>query len=153
MIKNLFIIFAMLLPMSVMAAMPTVAPRVNIFSTSTDWEAVTGLRLNQYRIKFIADKDLVKNGMQMYYLDGFPCYGQADRTEYWIGPNGAHSDEDLMLACVYAPTEIKLAWRYASRDATQQTTTGLLTCPVTGERDLTLDMSDCVVGDDWKERR
>ena len=129
----------------------TPAPRVSIFSTSTDWQAVTGLTLNEYSGKFISDKKLVGRGLVLYYLDGFPCYGLGFGVRVWIGPDGK-SDNDLAIACVAAPTEIKFAYRNATRDADQATTTGILTCPVSDRgRDLTNDLSDCIVGPDWDE--
>lgn len=129
----------------------TPAPRVSIFSTSTDWQAVTGLTLNEYSGKFISDKKLVGRGLVLYYLDGFPCYGLGFGVRVWIGPDGK-SDNDLAIACVAAPTEIKFAYRNATRDADQATTKGILTCPVSDRgRDLTIDLSDCIVGPDWDE--
>ena len=126
-------------------------PSLSIFSTSTDWQAVTGLTLNEYSGKFISDKKLVGRGLVLYYLDGFPCYGLGFGVRVWIGPDGK-SDNDLAIACVAAPTEIKFAYRNATRDADQATTTGILTCPVSDRgRDLTIDLSDCIVGPDWDE--
>ncbi|MDW2974545.1 MAG: hypothetical protein R8M70_00590 [Alphaproteobacteria bacterium] len=126
-------------------------PSLSIFSTSTDWQAVTGLTLNEYSGKFISDKKLVGRGLVLYYLDGFPCYGLGFGVRVWIGPDGK-SDNDLAIACVAAPTEIKFAYRNATRDADQATTTGILTCPVSDRgRDLTIDLSDCIVGPDWYE--
>lgn len=126
-------------------------PSLSIFSTSTDWQAVTGLTLNEYSGKFISDKKLVGRGLVLYYLDGFPCYGLGFGVRVWIGPDGK-SDNDLAIVCVAAPTEIKFAYRNATRDADQATTTGILTCPVSDRgRDLTIDLSDCIVGPDWYE--
>ena len=59
---------------------PAPQPRVSIFSTSTDWEAVTGLTLNEYRGTVIGDANLIKRGLVLYYLDGFPCYGLGSAT-------------------------------------------------------------------------
>jgi hypothetical protein len=126
-------------------------PRVSIFSTSTDWQAVTGLTLNEYNGKFISDKKLVGRGLVLYYLDGFPCYGLGFGVRVWVGPDGK-TDNDLAIACVAAPTEIKFAYRNATRDADQTTTAGILTCPVSDRgRDLTIDLSDCIVGPDWDD--
>ena len=116
-------------------------PRLSIFSTSTDWQAVTGLTLNEYRGKFISDKKLVGRGLVLYYLDGFPCYGLGFGVRVWVGPDG-QTDNDLAIAC--------FAYRNATRDADQAATTGILTCPVSDRgRDLTIDLSDCIVGPDW----
>ena len=84
-------------------------PRVSIFSTSTDWEAVTGLSLSEYRGTFIPDSTLVKKGLVLYYLDGFPCYGLGAGVRAWIGPNG-QNHEHLRIACVAEPTEIKFVF-------------------------------------------
>ena len=125
-------------------------PRVSIFSTSTDWQAVTGLLLNEYRGMFIPDKNLVKRGLVLYYLDGFPCYGLGEGVRVWVGPDWNH--QHLRIACVAAPTEIKFAYRNALRDADEATTTGILTCPVKSDgREMTIRLSDCTVGPDWKE--
>jgi hypothetical protein len=126
-------------------------PCVSIFSTSTDWQGVTGLTLNEYNGKFISDKKLVGRGLVLYYLDGFPCYGLGYGVRVWVGPDGK-TNNDLHIACVAAPHEINFAYRNAARDADQATTTGILTCPVTGRgRDLTIDLSDCKIGPDWDD--
>jgi hypothetical protein len=124
--------------------------RPAIFSTSSDWEAVTGLRLSQYRIKFTPDAKLIQNGLELYYLDSFPCYGQPDRTMVWLDKNG-HSERDMMLACLYTPETIKFAWRNAAYDTTQRATTGIIDCPVFGENNMTIDLSKCTVGQEWNE--
>ncbi|MBR4892148.1 MAG: hypothetical protein IKZ34_03145 [Alphaproteobacteria bacterium] len=150
--KILFALIGMLASQTAFSA-DTTQPRVSIFSTSTDWEAVTGLSLSEYRGAFIPDSKLVKKGIVLYYLDGFPCYGLGTGVRVWIGPNG-QNHEHIRIACVAAPQEIKFAYRYASRDADDATTTGILTCPISNKgRDLTIDMSDCTVGPDWKEYR
>jgi len=127
------------------------APRVSIFSTSTDWQAVTGLILNEYHghFQYSNSSKIVGRGLVLYYLDGFPCYGLGAGVRVWLGPRGEHSGE-LRIACVAAPTEIKFAYRNATRDADQATTTGILTCPVTGDRELTINLAECTRGPDWK---
>ena len=146
-------IISAIFALCVVPAIAATAPqsRVSIFSTSTDWQAVTGLTLNEYNGKFIADKKLVGRGLVLYYLDGFPCYGLGFGVRVWVGPAGK-TDNDLAIACVAAPSEIKFAYRNATRDADQATTTGILTCPVSDHgRDLTIDLSDCIVGPDWDD--
>lgn len=129
----------------------TPQPRISIFSTSTDWEAVTGLTLSEYRGTFIPDSKLVKKGLVLYYLDGFPCYGLGAGVRVWVGPNG-QNHEHLHIACVAAPTEIKFAYLHASRDADDETTTGIITCPISDKgHDLTIDLSKCEIGPDWQE--
>ena len=147
------ILFAFLLCITTLPAMSAdaPAPRVSIFSTSTDWQAVTGLTLNEYNGKFIGDKKLVGRGLVLYYLDGFPCYGLGYGVRVWVAPDGK-TDNDLHIACVAAPTEIQFAYRNATRDADQATTTGILRCPVdTDGREMTIDLSRCDVGPDWDE--
>ena len=130
---------------------PTPQPRISIFSTSTDWQALTGLRYSEYRGEFIPSSGIVGRGLVLYYLDGFPCYGLGEGVRVWIGPNNKHEGE-LRLACIYAPTEIKFTWRNAARDAIQAVSTGILTCPVDSDgRELTIDLADCDKGPDWDE--
>ena len=125
-------------------------PRISLFSTTTDWAALTGLPLRQFTGEFKWSNSDVGRGMVMYYLDAFPCYGEADSVRIWLGPNKQH-DGKLRLVCVHAPTEISFTWRDATRDADQAQSTGLLKCPVTGDYELTIDMSKCTRGPDWKD--
>lgn len=150
--KTVLFLFCLLFAGAAYSADPTLStPRVSIFSTSTDWQAVTGLTLNEYNGKFISDKKLVGRGLVLYYLDGFPCYGLGYGVRVWVGPDGK-TDNDLHIACVASPREINFAYRNATRDADQATTTGILTCPVRGRGvDLTIDLSDCIVGPDWDD--
>ncbi len=130
---------------------PAPQPRISLFSTSTDWQALTGLRYSEYRGEFIPSSNLVGRGLVLYYLDGFPCYGLGEGVRVWIGPNNKH-DGELRLACLYAPTEIKFTWRNATRDADQAQSTGVLICPVESSgRELTIDLGDCEKGPDWEE--
>lgn len=127
-------------------------PKYSIFSTSTDWQALTGLQYNQFRGRFIPDKSLIgRQGLVLYYLDGFPCYGLGFGVRVWLGPNNKH-DGTLDIVCVYPPKEIKFAWRNASRDADQAAATGLLTCPVTNnDREITIDLSRCAQDTGWSK--
>ena len=155
--KFLFGIILSLLCVSVFADTtplpPMPAPRVSIFSTTVDWAAVTGLSLNQYTgtIKG-GDRKLIKEGLVLYYLDSFPCYGEADSVRVWISPRGEMSGH-LRLVCVYKPETISFAWRNATEEATQARSTGILTCPVDGKRNFTIDISKCEKGPDWSEHR
>lgn len=150
--KIVSVIFAMVLSAPCIADDAPVVKRVSVFSTSTDWQAVTGLNLNQYSATFRPDSKLIgRQGLVLYYLDAFPCYGLGYGVRVWLGPNGK-SDGTLQIACVATPTEIHFAYRNATRDADQAATTGILTCPVDGRtRDLTIDLSRCSVGPDWSE--
>ena len=130
---------------------PAPTPRISLFSTSTDWQALTGLRYSEYRGKFIPSSGIVGRGLVLYYLDGFPCYGLGEGVRVWIGPNNKH-DGELRIACLYAPTEINFTWRNAARDADQAVSTGILTCPVDSDgRELTIDLAHCEKGPDWDE--
>lgn len=155
--KFLFGIILSLLCVSVFADTtplpPMPAPRVSIFSTTVDWAAVTGLSLNQYTgtIKG-GDRKLIKEGLVLYYLDSFPCYGEADSVRVWLSPRGEMSGH-LRLVCVYKPETISFAWRNATEEATQSRSTGILTCPVDGNRNFTIDISKCEKGPDWSEHR
>lgn len=146
--------FITLVGMCITSAFADDAPvvrRVSIFSTSSDWEALTGLSLHQYSGKFIPSSKLIgRSGLVLYYLDGFPCYGLGYGVRVWIGPNGAH-DGTLHIACVYPPNEIKFTYRNATRDADQAASTGMLTCPVSSDnRELTIDLARCTARS-WDE--
>lgn len=129
---------------------PPAVQRVSIFSTTTDWSALTGLPLRQFTGKFKWSNADVGRGMVMYYLDAFPCYGEADSVRIWLGPNKQYEGK-LRLVCVHAPTEISFTWRNATRDADQAQSTGILKCPVTGEYELDIDLSKCTRGPDWED--
>lgn len=131
---------------------PMPGPRVSIFSTTTDWAALTGLPLRQFTGKFTWSNSDVNQGMVLYYLDAFPCYGEADSVRVWIGPQ-KQSEGKLRLVCVHTPKSISFTWRNAKRDADQSVSTGILNCPVTGERELNIDISKCTRGPDWTEYR
>ena len=152
--KKIIALVAILMPIWAMAAdttpPPPMQPRVSIFSTTTDWAAITGLPLRQFVGDFSWSNSDVMRGMVLYYLDAFPCYGEADSVRIWLGPN-KQSDGKLRLVCVHAPEKISFAWRTATRDADQAQSTGILTCPVTGEYELKIDISKCVRGPEWKE--
>ena len=93
---------------------------------------------------------MVKNGLVLYYLDSFPCYGEADSVRVWVSPNGKMSGH-LRLVCVHKPDEISFSWRNADEDATQARSTGILTCPVEGSTSFKIDISKCEKGPDWTE--
>ncbi|MBR5354892.1 MAG: hypothetical protein IK122_02090 [Alphaproteobacteria bacterium] len=132
---------------------PAIVQRVSVFSTTVDWAAVTGLTLNQYTgIVEGVDKKLVKDGLVLYYLDSFPCYGEADSVRVWLSPKGKMSGH-LRIVCLYKPETISFAWRNATEDAIQARSTGILTCPIEGNRHFTIDISKCERGPDWDERK
>lgn len=128
-----------------------VPPRISIFSTSADWQGLTGLVYHEYHGKFVPLASMVGKGLVLYYLDGFPCYGLGEGVRIWLGPNNKH-DGELRIACLYPPKEINFTWRNATRDADQAQSTGILTCPVESDgRELTISLSKCTKGPDWDE--
>ena len=155
MIKNfLFCFFALVLSLNSIAddtPTPTPpAPRISIFSTTTDWAALTGLPLRQYVGNFTWTNSDVQRGIVLYYLDAFPCYGEADSVRVWLSPNGKMSG-NLRLVCVHKPETISFSWRNADEQALDSVSTGIITCPVNGDRNFTVDITQCQRGKDWKE--
>ncbi len=96
------------------------------------------------------DKSFIKEGLVLYYLDAFPCYGEADSVRVWVSPNGKMVG-NLRIVCIGKPEKISFAWRNATEDANQARTTGILTCPVDGNRNFTIDISKCERGPNWTE--
>ena len=92
----------------------------------------------------------VKQGLVLYYLDAFPCYGEASNVRVWLSPNGK-PNHDLRIVCIYKPETISFAWRNADEDALDARSTGILTCPVKGDRHFEIDISKCERGKDWKD--
>ncbi|MBR3510560.1 MAG: hypothetical protein IKN73_00670 [Alphaproteobacteria bacterium] len=147
--KKILFVFLSMISVSVMADTPS--SRVSIFSTTVDWSAVTGLPLHQYTGEIYGkNKSLVKNGLVLYYLDSFPCYGEADSVRVWVSPNGKMSGH-LRLVCVHKPDTISFAWRNADEEALDAKSTGILTCPIQGERSFSIDISKCEIGKNWTE--
>lgn len=126
-------------------------PNISLFSTTVDWEAVTGLRLHQYTGKVGGtSRFLVKEGLVLYYLDAFPCYGEADSVRVWLSPTGKMVG-NLRLVCIHKPETISFAYRNATEEALDNRSTGILTCPVEGNRDFKIDISKCIRGKNWTE--
>lgn len=136
-------------------ATPPVFIRPSIFSTSTDWEAVTGLRLSEYRIRFGRDKTQGNIGMELYFLDGFPCYAQSENVRAWVSPTlgyAVDSDAFIRVTCLVIPETVQLAFRESTRNASQGVTTGMLTCPT--ERlgsDILVRLPDCDKMESWRD--
>ena len=153
--KKLLTLFLSLVCVSAFGDESEPAPqaRVSLFSTSVDWAAVTGLPWQQYRGEISGtSKFLVKEGLVLYYLDGFPCYGEADSVRVRLSPNGKMSGH-LRLVCVHKPETVSFAYRNATEEALDARTLGILTCPVTGDRHFKIDISKCVRGKNWTEYR
>jgi len=130
----------------------------SIFSTSTDWEAVTGLRLNQYKVIFGRDRTVTNVGVELYYLDAFPCYGQTESVRAWISPsrNFAWDKDNFMrITCLFIPKTMQFAYRpEVTRNASQARTKGILTCETTRSGgDIMIHLENCVQGEDWKDMR
>lgn len=154
--KKIITSFLALVCFSAFAADSQPAPlgsKVSIFSTTVDWSAVTGLSLHQYTGEISGtNKSFVKQGLVLYYLDSFPCYGEADSVRVWLSPNGKMSGH-LRIVCVHKPETISFAWVNAKEDALDMRTTGILKCPIEGERHFKIDISKCEIGKDWSEYR
>lgn len=129
--------------------------RPSIFSTSTDWESVTGLRYSQFDISFTRDREIGTIGMELYFLDGFPCIGQAQSARVWISPSKFSAKDDkarMNISCVQRPDTVRFAWREAKKDDSQDTTQGIITCNIKGQgRNISIALQDCVKGKDWDE--
>ena len=150
--KALSILGLMFLSTTTFAATPPApTPRVSLFSTSVDWAAVTGRPWQQYIGEISGhDRKLIKEGLVLYYLDSFPCYGEADSVRVWISPKGEMNGH-LRLVCVAAPKTVSFAYRNATQEALDARTTGILICPTTGDRHFKIDLSKCEVGSKWTE--
>ena len=140
------------LSVSALATAPQLpAPRVSLFSTSVDWAAVTGRPWQQYTGQISGgNKSLLKNGLVLYYLDTFPCYGEADSVRVWVSPRGEMNGH-LRLVCVAAPKTISFAYRNADQEALDARTTGILNCSTTGDRYFKIDLLKCEIGPKWTE--
>ena len=111
----------------------------NIQSTSVDWEAISGLQLREYRISFDGAKATGNTGWEMYYMDGFPCYGYAQYVRVWM--NTMNHDGEIRINCLRRPENIVLAYRVAKKDESQNRTTGILKCKV--EKNLSVGLDKC----------
>jgi hypothetical protein len=133
-----------------------VPARQSVFSTSTDWESVTGMRLMEYRLYFGRDRTIGNVGAELYFLDGFPCYAQSENVRSWVSPSWAYYDVDkdtfMRIVCLAAPMKVNLAYREAKRETPQGKTTGVMTCKTerTG-RDLTVNLSACDTLVKWED--
>ena len=159
--KKLSVLFALCL-------MPYALSATTVFSTSADWEAITGLRMAAFELRFARDRSIGGGfGKELYFLDGFPCFAQAEAVRAWVGPNARNEsavdtrrDTMMRIVCLYQPDTVKLAWRATGRNTGQMRTTGIMTCtpaPATGRNfsnnTLLIDLNDCVIGPEWNEKR
>ena len=128
----------------------------SIFSTSTDWESITGLRLNEFQVVFGRDRTVTNIGLELYFLDGFPCYGQTDTARVWVSP--AHNFEWdnnrnalMRITCLVVPETLHFAYREIRSGDSQGRTSGILTCE-TGKlegRRIMIHLENCIQGPDW----
>ena len=129
--------------------------RPSIFSTSTDWEAVTGLRLSEYIVRFGRNRTIGNIGLELYFLDGFPCYAQSESARSWVSPTTAYAIDQntfMRIVCLAQPLTVQLAFREATSGASQGRTTGMLTCPAEKSgRDVVVDLTTCERLDSWND--
>jgi len=124
--------------------------RPTIFSTSTDWEALSGKRQQEYTVRFGSDKTIGDGkGSEIYYLDRFPCYGQAEGSFAWVAPqknftwdNG--SSTRFWIVCLVPPKKINIAYRPSSRGEFQGRSEELLECDVEiSGREIKVKLNEC----------
>jgi hypothetical protein len=134
-----------------------VVVRPSIFSTSIDWEAVTGLRLSEYKIRFGRDGTVTNVGIELYFLDAFPCYGQTESGRIWVSPSRNFGWDDSSTAlgritCLVVPKTMQFAWREVPRNANQGRTTGILTCDTESSGGtIRIHLENCIQGPEWKD--
>ncbi|MDR1207108.1 MAG: hypothetical protein LBK26_01700 [Rickettsiales bacterium] len=138
-----------------LAADPIARPA--IFSTSIDWEAVTGLRLREYQIKFGRDRTVTNIGIELYFLDAFPCYGQTESGRLWVSPamNFEWDDSNAArgrITCLAVPKTMQFAWREVSKNANQGRTAGILVCETAAAGGtIQVHLENCTQGPEWKD--
>ncbi|MDR1027442.1 MAG: hypothetical protein LBL46_03445 [Rickettsiales bacterium] len=140
--------YSLILLFSLCAAGAEAAP---LLSTSVDWEAVSGLRLSEYKITFAGTKPAgagagPASGWEMYILDEFPCYGFAQYTRAWV--SAKKHDGFVRVNCIRAPRRASFAYREAGENQMQGTTDGILICPVNEKQ--VVDLERCEKKS-WKE--
>ena len=129
------------------------APRASVYTTTVDWEAVTGLRLRQYTIQYFRSSTIGNTGWELYFLDQFPCTGQPESARVWISPSKDNKARQ-QVNCLHAPDVFTYAMREAKENASQGKTTNVLTCrPEVSGTNITINLDECVVGKKWTELR
>ena len=114
------------------------ASPIGVFSTSADWGDVTGMRLGEYKITF-KNASAAGAGWELYYLDGFPCFGAGEYVHAWVSEKDV--SEFVRVLCVRRPKEITFAYRAAKKNAPKGVTVGMLSCTV--EKDLSVKLGGC----------
>jgi len=111
------------------------AANTYIQTTSADWEGLSGLRFKEYKITLTSNGA----GLDVYYLDAFPCYGVAEYVHAWVDAKPKKSA--IRLACIRAPREISLAYRFAKKDAPKGKAEGVMRCRLGANLDA--ELSEC----------
>ena len=119
-----------------------------LLSTSVDWEAVSGLRLSEYKITFSGTKP-AGTGWEMYILDAFPCYGFAQYTRAWV--SAKKNDGFVRANCVRPPKAVMLAYRAAGENQMQGRTDGILSCPANERQVVNLELCDKKSWAEWNK--
>jgi len=123
----------------------TVVFRAAIQSSSVDWEAISVLRLREYRFNFTNTRvaGTGRNGWELYYLDEFPCTGSGQWVRTWLNQtrNLADSTFPVRANCIMQPAVAKFAWRVSQENQWQGRTNGILTCAV--DRNMNVSLEAC----------
>jgi len=110
--------------------------------------------MSEFRVVFGRDRTVSTIGTELYFLDGFPCFGQAEAARVWLSPATSYAVDNaarMRIVCIYPPNELRFAYRHVRRDAVQGATRGIAVCPVQGSgRDLTVNLTECEKTD-WRE--
>ncbi len=128
---------------SAFGATPPPPARYSVFSTSSDWESLSGLRFSEFNVKFSRGKGIGNTGWELYYFDGFPCYGQAEYVETWVSPSkifGTDSHAFIRITCLATPKELKFSYRETARDSISAQADGMITCTL---KDWTVNLDEC----------
>lgn len=141
--KKLFALFLMLgLAISDVRAAAYIA-------ATADWEAITGGRFAEYEMRFGRDESMGEKGLELYWLDGFPCMGETGNVFTWIAPAKKFDWDDradkIRVACVFPPAEVRFAFREAREKEPEGRATGFLVCRpevITG-RQISIKLEDC----------
>ncbi|MDR0448890.1 MAG: hypothetical protein LBG89_00300 [Rickettsiales bacterium] len=142
-------LFAFILIATAFSATPAPLPSAAaLFSTTSDWEALTGSRYSVYDVRFGRNKAMGDLGMEIYFLDSFPCIGEVAKTFTWVSPSGNFAwdrNAGLSMGCVFRPQELKFAFRKIRARAPQGPATGYLVCvpEVGGDRTISVRLETC----------
>ena len=126
--------------------------RAMIQTASVDWEAISGLRIREFRFNFTNTRVAGSGrwGWELYYLDEFPCVGSGQWVRTWVNQqrNLANSSLPMRANCIIQPTQVRLAWRRTQENEWQGRTDGVLTCNV--DRNMNINLEQCI-NQTWAE--